>query len=154
TTNDIGDLVAFEPDVTQIGTLSVDPRVARKTGLPATDSPMIDAGTCNGAPATDVRGRPRPDPAGPDPAKCDIGAGEFRPPAGRVLNGRGARRVDPGAPARMSSAATGTAWRPATLPRSDEPRSRRVSPTASAWPPRLPPHGRAPRSRRSRRRPP
>jgi hypothetical protein len=40
-------------------------------------SPMIDAGTCDDAPEIDVEGEPRPNPAGPDPVKCDIGGDEF-----------------------------------------------------------------------------
>jgi hypothetical protein len=77
TTDDVGDLFLIEPHVTQTGTVSVDPRVVKKTGLLAAASPVIDAGTCAGAPPTDFKGDPRPNPAGPDPAKCDIGADEF-----------------------------------------------------------------------------
>jgi len=77
TTSDVGELLTFDTDVTETGTLSVDPRVAKKTGLLAADSPMIDAGTCDGAPKTDIEDQPRPNPVGPDPVKCDIGADEF-----------------------------------------------------------------------------
>jgi hypothetical protein len=44
-------------------------------------SPMIDAGICHAddpaIPIDDFEGTPRPNPLGPDPAKCDIGADEF-----------------------------------------------------------------------------
>jgi hypothetical protein len=54
------------------GNVSLDPLlVAFK--LPA-GSPLIDAGTCVGAPPTDIEGDPRPTGAG-----CDIGADEFVP---------------------------------------------------------------------------
>jgi hypothetical protein len=40
----------------------------------ASTSPLIDAGTCTGAPPTDLEGDPRPSGGG-----CDIGADEFVP---------------------------------------------------------------------------
>jgi len=53
------------------GNLIVDPELVRGFGL-GVSSPMIDAGTCTGAPPTDLDGNPRPSGAG-----CDIGADEF-----------------------------------------------------------------------------
>jgi hypothetical protein len=41
---------------------------------PLAGSPVIDAGTCAGAPATDIDGDPRPSGAG-----CDMGADEVVP---------------------------------------------------------------------------
>jgi len=55
------------------GNVSVDPRLVKVFELSGT-SPLIDAGTCTGAPATDIEGDPRP--SGPG---CDIGADEFVP---------------------------------------------------------------------------
>jgi hypothetical protein len=55
------------------GNVSVDPRLVGGFELSST-SPLIDAGTCTGAPSTDIEGDPRP--SGPG---CDIGADEFVP---------------------------------------------------------------------------
>ncbi len=55
------------------GNVSVDPRLIRGFELSST-SPLIDAGTCTGAPSDDIQGDPRP--SGPG---CDIGADEFVP---------------------------------------------------------------------------
>jgi hypothetical protein len=52
--------------------VTVDPQLAGFK-LAAT-SPLIDAGSCTGAPMTDFDGDPRPTGAG-----CDIGADEFAP---------------------------------------------------------------------------
>ena len=54
------------------GNVSVDPQLVGFE-LAAT-SPLIDAGTCVGAPVEDFEGDPRPSGAG-----CDIGADEFAP---------------------------------------------------------------------------
>jgi hypothetical protein len=56
------------------GNLAVDPQLLHNGFELASTSPMIDAGTCTGAPATDIEGDPRPTGAG-----CDIGADEFVP---------------------------------------------------------------------------
>jgi len=40
----------------------------------ASSSPLLDTGTCTGAPSTDLEGDPRPSGAG-----CDVGADEFVP---------------------------------------------------------------------------
>jgi hypothetical protein len=54
------------------GSVSVDPQLS---GLHlGNGSPLIDAGTCTGAPSVDVEGDPRP-----SGATCDIGADEFVP---------------------------------------------------------------------------
>ncbi len=54
------------------GNVAVDPQLdATYELLPG--SPLIDAGTCTGAPSTDFEGDPRPSGAG-----CDIGADEFQ----------------------------------------------------------------------------
>ena len=55
------------------GNLSVDPMLDAQLELTA-GSPMIDAGTCTGAPGIDFDGDPRP-----SGANCDIGADEFVP---------------------------------------------------------------------------
>jgi hypothetical protein len=55
------------------GNVSVDPQLVGGFELAST-SPLIDAGTCVGAPSTDIEGDPRPSGAG-----CDIGADEFVP---------------------------------------------------------------------------
>src|SRR5262249_22084207 len=77
TSNDIGDVLELEADVSETGRLSAHPKVVRKTGLLLAASPMIDAGTGEATPKTDIEGDPRPNPAGTDPGKCDIGADEF-----------------------------------------------------------------------------
>ncbi len=56
------------------GNLAVDPQLLDHGFELASTSPMIDAGTCTGAPATDIEGDRRPTGAG-----CDIGADEFVP---------------------------------------------------------------------------
>ena len=59
--------------------LNVDPQLVKKQGiyrLKAT-SPMIGAGTCDGAPAVDFEGDPRP--TGTGLCGVDIGADEFIP---------------------------------------------------------------------------
>ena len=55
------------------GNVSVDPELVRGFDLKS-GSPLIDTGTCTGAPATDIEGDPRPTGAG-----CDVGADEFVP---------------------------------------------------------------------------
>ena len=40
----------------------------------ASSSPLLDTGTCTGAPSTDLERDPRPSGAG-----CDVGADEFVP---------------------------------------------------------------------------
>jgi hypothetical protein len=55
------------------GNVSVEPRLDRTYHLTAA-SPLIDAGSCTFAPATDLDGDPRP-----SGASCDIGADEFVP---------------------------------------------------------------------------
>ena len=74
--SDVGDLVVFTDQGGVLndlgGNLSVDPQLL---GYQLTSgSPLIDAGTCAGAPTTDVAGDPRP-----TGASCDIGADEFVP---------------------------------------------------------------------------
>lgn len=54
------------------GNLDVDPGLVGVTLAPG--SPLIDAGTCTGAPAADIEGDTRPSGAG-----CDIGADEHVP---------------------------------------------------------------------------
>jgi len=61
TMNDLGGNVDIDPDL--------DPRFKLLAG-----SPLIDAGTCGGAPPSDFEGDPRPTGAG-----CDMGADEFVP---------------------------------------------------------------------------
>ena len=74
---DIGDGLFFPSVlVDQGGNLAVDPlfvKPGKDVHLTA-GSPLIDAGTCTGAPTTDIDGDPRPTGAG-----CDIGADEFVP---------------------------------------------------------------------------
>ena len=73
--DDIG--VHVEPSGTfdaQGGNLSLAPDLLDGSFRLASASPMIDAGTCTGAPTTDIEGDPRPSGAG-----CDIGADEFVP---------------------------------------------------------------------------
>ena len=53
---------------------AIDRYVSRKGGDAASGSPLIDAGSCTGAPALDIDGDPRP-----TGASCDIGADEFVP---------------------------------------------------------------------------
>ena len=58
------------------GNVDVDPelRITLTAAPLHASSPMIDAGTCTGAPTTDFEGDPRP-----TGASCDIGADEFVP---------------------------------------------------------------------------
>jgi predicted outer membrane repeat protein len=56
------------------GNLSVDPRVRSDGTLRGGLAPVIDVGTCTGAPTTDFEGDARPSGAG-----CDMGADEFVP---------------------------------------------------------------------------
>ena len=73
--DDIG--AHLEPSGTfddQGGNLDVDPELLDGGFRLAAASPMIDAGTCTGAPPTDIEGDPRPSGAG-----CDIGADEVVP---------------------------------------------------------------------------
>ena len=73
--DDIG--VHVEPSGTfndQGGNLAVDPKLHGGTVDLTAASPLIDAGTCTGVPATDIEGDPRPSGGG-----CDIGADEFVP---------------------------------------------------------------------------
>lgn len=67
---DIGDVSGAYVDGG--GNLSVDPKLDAQLELMA-GSPMIDAGTCAGAPTIDFEGEPRP-----SGATCDIGAEEFQ----------------------------------------------------------------------------
>jgi hypothetical protein len=79
---DIGNIGAGTTTVDAGGNLSVNP-VFNKTGFTLkTGSPMIDSGVCSApsgppVPTDDFFHDPRPDPAGPDPSKCDRGAAEF-----------------------------------------------------------------------------
>lgn len=77
-TNDYGDLLeSGSPAITLVGPqLNVDPKVTGKGRLKST-SPVIDQGTCAGAPGTDIDGDPRP--VGTDPCEVDLGADEFVP---------------------------------------------------------------------------
>ncbi len=54
------------------GNLDVDPDLAGFALMPG--SPLVDAGTCAGAPPFDIEGDPRP-----SGAACDIGADELVP---------------------------------------------------------------------------
>ena len=81
TTSDIGDLAIQESpifnaevEVFETGLLDVDPLLDRKTSRLKPGSPMIDAGTCDGAPADDFDGDPRP--TGTGLCGVDIGADE------------------------------------------------------------------------------
>jgi hypothetical protein len=56
------------------GNIAVDPQLDKKAARLLPSSPLIDAGTCVGAPATDIEGDARPTGSG-----CDIGADEFVP---------------------------------------------------------------------------
>ena len=74
--SDVGDLLVL-PGLGGVlndlgGNLGVDPQLVGYQL--ASGSPLIDAGTCVGAPTTDIGGDPRPTGAG-----CDIGADEFVP---------------------------------------------------------------------------
>jgi hypothetical protein len=72
--SDIGDVVMQDGTFNDLGgNLAVDPVVSR-VGTLAPGSPMIDSGTCVGAPPIDFEGDPRP-----TGAACDIGADEFVP---------------------------------------------------------------------------
>jgi hypothetical protein len=83
-TNDIGGLDVFPPEGTTIVAdpdpqLSVDPQLVKRGGvdhLKAT-SPVIGAGTCDGAPAVDFDGDARP--TGTGLCGVDIGADQFTP---------------------------------------------------------------------------
>ncbi len=55
------------------GNVNVDPKFTKAPHL-RVDSPLIDAGTCTGLPATDIDGDTRP-----SGATCDIGADEVAP---------------------------------------------------------------------------
>jgi hypothetical protein len=71
--DDIGDIVLQGGTFNDLGgNLSADPVLDRGYELGA-GSPVIDVGTCTGAPSTDFEGDPRPSGAG-----CDIGADEFQ----------------------------------------------------------------------------
>jgi len=71
---DLGDTALVSGTVNDLGgNVDVDPGLARDFRLLA-GSPLIDAGTCGGAPPSDFEGDPRPSGAG-----CDIGADEFVP---------------------------------------------------------------------------
>jgi predicted outer membrane repeat protein len=75
--DDIGELTTDATVVNDLGgNINTDPLlVAPPNDLHlAAGSPCIDAGTCTGAPTTDIDGDPRPSGAG-----CDIGADEFVP---------------------------------------------------------------------------
>jgi hypothetical protein len=71
--NDLGDVVVEGTVNDGGGNIDADPDLDRHYRL-APGSPAIDAGTCTGAPATDVDGDPRP--SGPG---CDLGADELVP---------------------------------------------------------------------------
>ena len=71
--SDLGDVSGTYADLG--GNVSVDPEFLNRRNEHLTAaSPLIDAGTCTGAPATDIDGDVRPTGAG-----CDIGADEFVP---------------------------------------------------------------------------
>jgi len=71
---DLGDTALVSGTVNDLGgNLDVDPDLAGGFRLLA-GSPLIDAGTCGGAPPSDFEGDPRP-----SGASCDIGADEFVP---------------------------------------------------------------------------
>lgn len=67
--DDIGTIAGAVNDLG--GNVSIDPQLVKNGFALADTSPMIDAGTCTGAPSTDIQGDPRPSGAG-----CDIGADE------------------------------------------------------------------------------
>jgi hypothetical protein len=82
THTDIGKMSAGTPVTDGGGNLGVDPLFVKNTFALQATSPMIDAGTCTAlsgppVPTDDVFHNPRPDPAGPNALKCDIGAVEF-----------------------------------------------------------------------------
>jgi len=71
--DDIGDIALQGGTFNDLGgNVSTDPLLDRGYEL-QTGSPVIDAGTCTGAPSTDFEGDPRP-----SGATCDIGADEFQ----------------------------------------------------------------------------
>jgi hypothetical protein len=78
--SDIGPTLRTPPSVVVNdlgGNVSVDPQLARPGGRDVhlkPGSPLIDAGTCTGAPPTDFDGDPRP-----GGATCDVGADEVVP---------------------------------------------------------------------------
>jgi hypothetical protein len=79
---DIGNIGAGTTTVDAGGNLSVDPTFNKNNFTLKTGSPMIDSGVCSApsgppVPTDDFFHHPRPDPAGPDPTKCDRGAAEF-----------------------------------------------------------------------------
>jgi hypothetical protein len=76
THSDLDDLVLKVGTLNDLGgNVNADPLFVRRADHHLSGvSPLIDAGTCSGAPATDDEGDARPSGAG-----CDIGADEFAP---------------------------------------------------------------------------
>src|SRR5262249_3881128 len=78
---DIGDIGAGTTTTDAGGNLSVDPLFNKNSFTVKPGSAMIDSGVCTApsgppVPTDDLFHPPRPDPAGPDPTKCDRGAAE------------------------------------------------------------------------------
>jgi len=79
---DIGNIGAGTTTMDAGGNLSVNPMFHKAGFTLNAGSPMIDSGLCTApsgppVPTDDFFHHPRPDPAGPDPTKCDRGAAEF-----------------------------------------------------------------------------
>ena len=63
----------LEPQAVVTGSLYGDPDFLGLTDRPATNSPAIDSGTSNHAPATDLNGTPRPLGGGVDRGAYETG---------------------------------------------------------------------------------